>query len=50
VVLALAHFMENKPNNQDKKLVFIAPATEVTTAIDNFFDSAQSKRIYPDFF
>lgn len=36
--LALAHFMENKPNNQDKKLVFIAPATEVTTAIDNFFD------------
>ena len=41
--LALAHYMEEKENNYDKKLVFIAPATEVTTAVDNFFELLQLK-------
>jgi len=35
--------MEEKENNYDKKLVFIAPATEVTTAVDNFFELLQLK-------
>ncbi len=35
--LALAHFLEKMPNGAFAKAVFIAPATETTTAIDSFF-------------
>lgn len=36
--LALAHFLETVPNNQEMKAVLIAPATETVTAIDSFFN------------
>lgn len=35
--LALAHFLENIPDNEDTRAVFLAPATETVTAIDSFF-------------
>lgn len=35
--LALAHFLELAPHDETTKAVFIAPATETTTAIDSMF-------------
>jgi predicted alpha/beta hydrolase family esterase len=35
--LALMHFLETVPNNDQMKAVLIAPATETVTAIDSFF-------------
>lgn len=35
--LALAHFLEKVPGNENMRAVLIAPATETTTAIDSFF-------------
>ena len=36
--LALAHFLEKTPHDAQTKAVFIAPATETSTAIDSFFN------------
>jgi pimeloyl-ACP methyl ester carboxylesterase len=35
--LALAHFLEKVPHDEQTKAVLIAPATETSTAIDSFF-------------
>ncbi len=35
--LAVTHFLENVPHDENVKLVLIAPATESTSAIDSFF-------------
>lgn len=35
--LALAHFLETVPHNEQMKAVLIAPATETVTAINSFF-------------
>ena len=35
--LALAHFLEHHPHDEETKAVLIAPATETVTAIDSFF-------------
>jgi hypothetical protein len=35
--LVLSHFLEQHPHDENVKVVFIAPATETTSAIDSFF-------------
>ncbi|MBN8859758.1 MAG: alpha/beta fold hydrolase [Sphingobacteriales bacterium] len=35
--LAIAHFLETIPHDRSVKVVFIAPATEITTIMDRFF-------------
>jgi pimeloyl-ACP methyl ester carboxylesterase len=39
--LAVTHFLENIPHDENVKLVLIAPATESTSAIDTFFKVLQ---------
>lgn len=41
--LALAHFLEQSEHDKNSKAVFIAPATETTSAIDGFFKLLQLK-------
>ncbi|HKP33051.1 MAG TPA: alpha/beta hydrolase [Chitinophagaceae bacterium] len=36
--LAVSHFLESTPHDQETRLALIAPATETTTAIDSFFE------------
>ncbi|MFT3747979.1 MAG: alpha/beta fold hydrolase [Agriterribacter sp.] len=35
--LAVAHFLQGIPHDQDTKLVLVAPATEITSVMDRFF-------------
>lgn len=39
--LAITHYIENIPHNENCKLILIAPATETNTAIDVFFKFMQ---------
>ena len=39
--LALSHFLESTRDSVDRRIVFIAPATETTSAIDSFFKFLQ---------
>lgn len=36
--LALSHFLENTPHDENTRAALLAPATETVTAIDSFFD------------
>lgn len=48
--LAITHYLENIPQNEEHKLVLIAPATETQTAIDVFFAFMQlNKNIRKEF-
>lgn len=48
--LALAHYLEKQADNEHYNVVFIAPATETVTAIDQFFAQLQlSDRLRKEF-